>query len=58
MADFGSFSLDAPENTVLPDFQVRLAQMEEEIRRSHEQLARSNEQLAEARTLVATLAAN
>ena len=38
--------------------QARLAQMEEEIQRSHEQLTWSNEQLAEVCMLVVTLAAN
>ena len=58
MADLGDFSLDAPETMVPPAFQARLAQMEEEIRRSHKQLAWSNEQLAEVCTLVAILAVN
>ena len=56
MADLGDF--ETLEILVLPALQARLAQMEEEIRRSHEQLAQSNKQLAEVWTLVATLAVN
>ena len=56
MANLGDFN--TPEILVPPALQARLAQMEEEIRRSHEQLAQSNEQLVEAQTLVVTLAVN
>ena len=58
MADIGDFSLSTPENTVLPALKARLAQMEEEIRRSHKQLAQMSEQLMEAQMLVATLSMN